>query len=171
MFPQSSCSTPPAVVAKTKGLTVEKLQVQLLDRDHQIEELERKLYENPSEQLVDANAEIIRLRSKLEHADRLVADYKEQLHTQTLKNSLDNSKTHISEIELDKMRLRLQKRIEELEPLPELLRQAEMRNHDLETRILEQERRLSDQARYIDEISSNVRFKSIFFFLTFIQIS
>ncbi|CAF0722614.1 unnamed protein product [Rotaria sp. Silwood1] len=154
MFPIKSCASVPTVVAKTKGMTIEKLQTQLNDRDRQIDELERKLYDNKNEQIVDTNSEIIRLRTKLEHAERLVAEYKEQLHTQTLKTSIDNSKTHLSEIELEKMRVRLQKRLEELEPLPELLRQAEMKNQELETRILEQEKHLAEQSAFITELNS-----------------
>ncbi|CAF4308220.1 unnamed protein product [Rotaria sp. Silwood2] len=155
MFPITSCSSAPTVVAKTKGVTIEKLQAQLNDRDRQIDELERKLYNNNNnEQIVDTNSEIIRLRTKLEHAERLIAEYKEQLHTQSLKTSIDNSKTHLSEIELEKMRVRLQKRLEELEPLPELLRQAEMKNQALETRILEQEKRLVEQSAFITELDS-----------------
>ncbi|CAF3178052.1 unnamed protein product [Rotaria socialis] len=156
MFPNASSSTAPAVVAKTKGLTVEKLQAQLMDRDRQIEELERQIYADPNEVLVDAQSEIVRLRTKLEHAERLVGEYKEQLHTQTLKASVDNSKTHLSEIDFEKMRVRLQKRLEELEPLPEYLRQAEMKNQELETRLLEQDRRLADQSSLIHELTSKM---------------
>jgi chromosome segregation ATPase len=154
MFPSSSCI--PNVVTKTKGMTMEKLQALLNDRDHQIDELERKLYGNKTEQIDDTKSEIIRLRTKLEHAERLVGEYKEQLHNQTLKSSLDNSKTHLSEIELEKMRIRLQKRIEELEPLPELLRQAEMNNQELQTRILEQDKCLAEQSAFINALNSKV---------------
>ncbi len=158
MFPMS---TPPTVVAKSKGVTIEKLQAQLNDRDRQIDELERKLYGEKNEQILDADAEIIRLRKKLEHAERLVSEYKEQLHNQTLKTSVHNSKNHISEMELEKMRIRLQKRIEELEPLPELLRQAEMKNQELQTRILDQEKRLVEQAAFITELNSKVKIGKI----------
>ena len=153
MFP---LSTPPSVVAKSKGVTIEKLQSQLNERDRQIDELERKLYSEKTEQILDADAEIIRLRKKLENAERLVTEYKEQLHNQTLKTSVNNSKSHISELELEKMRIRLQKRIEELEPLPELLRQAEMKNQELQARVIDQEKRLVDQAAIITELSSKV---------------
>ena len=159
MFPNSSCP-PPTVVPKTKGITIEKLQAQLDDRDRQLDELERKLYGNKNEQIDDTNTEIIRLRTKLEHSERLVAEYKEQLHTQTLKASVHNSKNQLSEIELEKLRIRLQKRIEELEPLPELLRQAEMKNQELQTRILEQEKRLVEQSSYITELNSKVNLNS-----------
>lgn len=151
MFPTS-----PSVVAKTKGLTVEKLQLQLNERDRQIENLERQLYGEKTSELLDADTEIIRLRKKLEHTERLVNEYKEQLHTQTLKTSVNNSKNQLSEIELEKMRIRLQKRIEELEPLPELLREAEMKNHELQTCILEHEKRLTEQSAIINDLSSKI---------------
>jgi DNA repair exonuclease SbcCD ATPase subunit len=114
------------------------------------------LYGNKNEPITDTNAEIIRLRTKVEHAERLVAEYKEQLHNQTLKTSINNSKTHLSEIELEKLRVRLQKRIEELEPLPELLRKTEMKNQDLQARILEQEKHLAEQSAFITELNSKV---------------
>lgn len=158
MFPHGSSSTSSNVVPKTKGMTIERLYAELEDRDRQIDELERKLYASPNELLADANSEIVRLRTKLEHAERLVAEYKEQLHQQTLKTSLDNSKTHLSEVELEKMRIRLQKRIEELEPLPELLRQAEMKNQELETRLIEQEKCLAEQSAFINELNSKVKY-------------
>ena len=156
MFPMSYSPSRPASVAKTKGLTIEKLQAQLEDRDQHIADLEQKLYGNSNEKIVDAGSEVVRLRAKLEHADRLVAEYKEQLHAQSLKTSVNNSKSHISEIELEKMRTRLQKRIEELEPLPELLRQAEMKNQELQTRLLEQEKRLMEQSQYLSDLNSKV---------------
>ncbi|CAF1282728.1 unnamed protein product [Adineta steineri] len=153
-FSTSIYSSLPSLVAKTKGITIDKLQTQLFERDREIIELEKKLYTNKNEQIVDANSEIIRLRTKLEHAEHLVSEYKEQLHNHTLKTSINNSKTHLSEIELDKLRIRLQKRIEELEPLPELLRQAEMKNQDLQTRLHEQEKRFTEQAAFLTEFNS-----------------
>ena len=147
--PLPACSSLPSLVAKTKANTIEKLQAELNDRDRHIIELEKKMHGNKNEQLVDANTEIVRLRTKLEHTERLVAEYKEQLHNQTLKTSINNSKSHLSEIELDKLRYRLQKRIEELEPLPELLRQAELKNQDLQAR-------LAEQTTYMSELKAKV---------------
>lgn len=161
MFPTS----PPSVVTKTKGLTIEKLQAQLNDRDEQINSLERIIYGDKNEPTLDPESEVIRLRVKLDHAERLVKEYKEQLRTQTLQTSVNNSKNHLSEIELEKMRIRLQKRIEELEPLPELLRQAEMKNHELQTHIIDLERRLSEQGTYINELNSKVEKQNSDFFI------
>lgn len=141
---------------KSKGMTIEKLQLELEHRDRLIEQLERQLYASPNERLVDANTELTKLRTKLEHAERLVNEYKEQLHVQSLKTSVNNSKTHHSEIEFEKIRIRLQKRLEELEPLPELLRQAELKNSDLQSRLLDQEKRISEQNNIINELNSKV---------------
>ena len=66
------------------------------------------------------------------------------------------------------MRVRLQKRIEELEPLPELLRQAEIRNQDLQNQLLDKDKRLMEHAAMISDLTSKVmKTKSnfqIFFF-------
>ena len=120
------------------------------DRDQQINELKRKLYENKSEQTDDTNSEVIHLRTKLEQAEQLANDYKAQLYTQTLKSSASNSKNHLSEIELEKVRVRLQRRIEELEPIPELLRQAELKNQQLEKHVHELQKHVTDQSTFID---------------------
>jgi uncharacterized protein YigA (DUF484 family) len=82
--------------------------------------------------------------------EHLANEYKAQLYTQTLKTSANNSKNHLSEIELDKIRTRLQRRIEELEPLPELLRQAELKNDQLAKHILELQRHLTDHSTFVD---------------------
>jgi chromosome segregation ATPase len=147
------------VVNKSKAITVERLQAELYDRDHQIIELKRKLYDNKNEQTDDTNSEIIQLRTKLEQAERLANEYKAQLHTQTLKTSANNSKNHLSEIELERIRARLQKRIEELEPLPELLKQVELKNEKLQKRINELEKRSSEQSTYGNQTYSFDRIK------------
>jgi len=90
-----------------------------------------------TERLLDqeSQAEIARLRAQLEQAEQLANEYQAQLRTQTLKSSANNSRNHLSEIELEKVRFKLQKRIEELEPLPELLKQAEQKNVILQKQI------------------------------------
>ncbi len=143
-------STPTNVVCKPKAITIERLQSELVDRDQQINELKRKLYENKGEQTDDTNSEVIHLRAKLEQAEQLANDYKAQLYTQTLKSSANNSKNHLSEIELEKVRIRLQRRIEELEPIPELLKQAELKNQQLEKHVHELQRHVTDQSTFID---------------------
>ena len=149
MFPVAACSCSSTASAKNKDRLIEKLETQLDD-------VQRKFYGKPNEHCVDTNVELARLRTKLEHAERANVEYREQLHAQTLKASMNNSKTHASELELEKLRTRLQRRIEELEPLPELLRQVELKNQELQTRLLEQEKRLLDQSSHLAEWSVKV---------------
>jgi len=137
LYSTPSSSSSVNVTTKTKAITIEQLQAELNDRDHQINELKKKLYDNKNKPIDDTDSEIISLRTKLEQAERLANEYKAQLHTQTLKTSASNSRNHLSEVELEKIRARLQKRIEELEPLPELLKQAEIKNDKLQKRLSE----------------------------------
>jgi len=150
MFSNSSNSSSKNIVTKT--ISNERLQAELNDRDHQINELKKKLYDSKTNQTDELNSEIIFLRTKLEQAEHLANEYKAQLHTQTLKTSANNSRNHLSEIELEKIRVRLQKRIEELEPLPELLKQAELKNEKLQ-------KRLSEQSNYLTQPTLLDRFK------------
>jgi chromosome segregation ATPase len=152
MFSNSSSSSSKNVVAKTKTIKNNGLQAELKDRNHQINELKKTLYNNKTNQTDEMNPEIIFLRTKLEQAEHLANEYKAQLHTQTLKTSANNSRNHLSEIELEKIRVRLQKRIEELEPLPELLKQAELKNEKLQ-------KRLSEQSNYLTQPTLLDRFK------------
>jgi hypothetical protein len=122
-------------------------------------EIKRKLHDDKNEQTDDPNAEILRLRTKLEQAEQIANEYKAQLHTQTLKTSANNSRNHLSEVELEKVRVRLQKRIEELEPIPELLKHAEVKNEKLEKHINDLEKHLSEQSTYRVQTSSSDRTK------------
>jgi chromosome segregation ATPase len=148
MLSTPTCPSPVNVVTKTKAITIERLQAELDDRDHQLNELKKKLYDNKNEQTDEINSEILFLRTKLEQAEHLANEYKAQLHTETLKTSANNSRNHLSEIELEKVRTRLQKRIEELEPLPELLKQAELENEKLRKQNNELQKRLSEQSTF-----------------------
>lgn len=133
--PARSSPSPPA--SRKKAISVEKLHAQLVDRDHQIDALRKKLYESKGEQTDDTSSEVVHLRARLEQAERLANEYKAQLQTEALKTSANNSKNHLSELELERTRVRLQKRIEELEPLPELLKQMEMKNEKLQRQLLD----------------------------------
>ena len=146
---------------KTKAITVERSEVGLNDNEQQMDELEEKLYDNKNEQTDDTSSEIIRLQKKLSEAEHLANEYKAQLHTQTLQASANNSKNHLSELELERVRLRLQKRIAELEPLPKLLKQAETKNDYLQKHVNELEKRSSvglnftTQTSLIDRTNDN----------------
>ncbi|CAF0915991.1 unnamed protein product [Didymodactylos carnosus] len=147
-------------VNRRRVINTEKLQTQLNEKDEYIEKLEKQLIDLKSggkvhEKLINAETEITRLQTKLEHSERLMKDYKEQLNTSTSKIERNNlTKNHLSEMELEKRRVILQKRIEELEPLPELLRQAEFKNQELQTKLIECEKRINEQTSYINELTS-----------------
>ena len=132
-FPKYSTpiSSPP--VSVPRGATVERL------------------HEKKTEPIDDANSETVPLRAQLEQAERLANEYKAQLHTQTLKTSANNSRNHLSEIELEKVRARLQKRIEELEPLPELLKEVELKNEKLQKQNNDLQKRLAEQSTFFTQ--------------------
>lgn len=119
--------------------------------------MKKKLYENKREPSDAINSEILFLRTKLEQAEHVANEYKAQLHTQTLKTSATSSRSHLSEIELEKIRTRLHKRIEELEPIPDLLKKEEQKNERLQQENNELRKRLNEQSNtsLIDRIKDN----------------
>ncbi len=162
-FPKYSTptsSSPVNVPTKTRAvITIERLQAELNDRDYRIIELKKRLHDNQNGPIDGTNSEMIHLRTQLEQAEQLANEYKAQLHTQTLKTSANNSRNHLSEIELEKIRARLQKRIEELEPLPELLKQAELKNERLQKQNNELQKHLSEQSTFFTQTPTNDRLK------------
>lgn len=151
--------SPINTIAKTRTVTIERLQAELDDRDDEIARLKKALHGNRTDQTDDTNLELIHLRTQLERAEQSASEYKAQLHTQTLKTSANNSRNHLSEIELEKIRVRLQKRIEELEPLPELLKQAESKNDKLQKQVNDMHKRPSDQSGFFTQNSPDDRQK------------
>ena len=87
----------------------------------------------------DTSGEIQHWKTRAEEAERLVAECKAQLNTETLKSSANNSRHHLSQLDLEEKRTRLQKRIDDLENLPELLKKEEMKNENLQKKIRELE--------------------------------
>ncbi|CAF3199092.1 unnamed protein product [Rotaria socialis] len=144
-----SCPSPSRVTTKSKAITIERLQAELNDRDDLINELKTKLDDNSDSGTGDLKLENIRLKEKLEQTEQLLNECRAQLHTRTLQASAHNSKNHLSEVELEKVRSRLQKRIEELDPLPELLKQAEVEKEKLQQDIDELRKRLPLQSNFL----------------------
>lgn len=153
--PVPSIPTSPSssnIANKTKAITVERLQSELDDRDNEIYDLRTKLHDKSTEEIDSLKAENILLKAKLEQTEHLLSDCRAQLHTQTLHVSATNSKNHLSEIELEKVRSRLLKRIEELDPLPELLKQAEAEKEKLQTDIDELRKRVPLQSNLLTQL-------------------
>ena len=82
----------------------------------------------------DSQEEIRRLKAKLDESKG---------QSQPLDNT---SRNHLSELDLEEKRSRLQKQIENLQPLPELLKQAEVKNEGLQEQIRDLEKRLADRS-------------------------
>ena len=83
--------------------------------------------------------ELEQWKTRAEQAERTVNEYKADLHTETLKSSANNSRNHLSQLDLEEKRSRLQKRIDDLEGLPKLLKKEETKNEELAKRIGELE--------------------------------
>ncbi|XP_052220728.1 outer dense fiber protein 2-like isoform X8 [Dreissena polymorpha] len=129
----------------------------LLERvDHnskaQIEELTAKLHNRNSEvsglslenerlkssvttietKFAQADEELMQLRSNLKHYENLVDEYKSQVKSQ------------------------LQDRLQELQPLPEMLKNTELKLHETEDELRLSERRNSEHTRMITELNIKV---------------
>ena len=95
----------------------------------------RKTSERFPTEVEDSQGDIRRSKAKLNEEWKVAS--------QTLDNPSQN---HLSELDLAEKRSRLQKQIEKLEPLPELLKQAEVKNERLQERIDHLEKRLADRS-------------------------
>ncbi|XP_076436220.1 outer dense fiber protein 2-like isoform X4 [Babylonia areolata] len=111
--------------------------------------------------------EATHLRSNLKHSEQLVEEYKGQMDRS--RREADESMVmleeqqkeasrlhHTSEMELEKVKVRLHQRLQELEPLPELLRTTELRLHEANEKLLQYERRNSDNTKLIAELTAKV---------------
>ncbi|KAL8602079.1 hypothetical protein ACOMHN_007349 [Nucella lapillus] len=107
------------------------------------------------------------LRSNRTHSDQLVEEFRGQMDRS--RREADESMVmleeqqressrlhHTSEIELEKVKARLHQRLQELEPLPELLRTTELRLHEANEKLLQYERRNSDNTKLIAELTAKV---------------
>ncbi|XP_076436219.1 outer dense fiber protein 2-like isoform X3 [Babylonia areolata] len=133
---------------------VEELEM-LVDRvennsKSQVETLTARLHEKASE-LTSVKLENERLkmdRSRREADESMVMLEEQQKEASRLH--------HTSEMELEKVKVRLHQRLQELEPLPELLRTTELRLHEANEKLLQYERRNSDNTKLIAELTAKV---------------
>ena len=133
------------------------MQTELDDRDRPIRQLQKTIDDNSKLNSIDnTNEQIIDLKSKLEQAERLANEYKAQLNSELLKNSAHNSRNHLSQIDYEEKRARLQKRLEELEPLPELLKQSEQKQERLQKLVRDLEKRLENSSAMSNTRSSSM---------------
>ncbi|CAL1546940.1 unnamed protein product [Lymnaea stagnalis] len=115
--------------------------------------------------------DIHQLRGTIKQYEKLVDEYKEQ--ASRTRNEADESFIRLEEHsrekermqlegehELEKVKQRLHQRLQELEPLPELLRATELRLHDANEKIQTYERRNSDSMKIISELTAKLEFHS-----------
>ncbi|XP_025114481.1 outer dense fiber protein 2-like isoform X5 [Pomacea canaliculata] len=111
--------------------------------------------------------QVLQLRSSISQYEHLVQEYRGQID----QSRRDVDQTHVrmeekqreatrlqrdNEVELEKVKLRLHQRLQELEPLPELLRTTELRLHEASEKLLQYERRNTENTRLIAELTAKV---------------
>ncbi|GFR89811.1 outer dense fiber protein 2 [Elysia marginata] len=121
--------------------------------------------------LKQAEEDVQQLRATVGHYEKLVEEYKEQAGR--TRSEADESFVRLeeqvrekeriqrdSEQELEKVKQRLHQRLQELEPLPELLRATELRLHEANEKLVTYERRSLDQNKMIAELTAKLEYHS-----------
>ncbi|XP_071097458.1 outer dense fiber protein 2-like isoform X4 [Haliotis cracherodii] len=125
-----------------------------------------------------AEEEMLQLRNNLRHSEKLTDDYRDQSsgYSRSVATRLNRSRREADEIsvhlevkekengrlqqegelELEKVKLRLNQRLQELEPLPELLRTTEFKLQDATDQLLAYERKNTDNTKLIAELTAKV---------------
>ncbi|XP_067661876.1 outer dense fiber protein 2-like isoform X2 [Haliotis asinina] len=114
-----------------------------------------------------AEEEMLQLRNNLRQSEKLTDDYRDQLNRS--RREADEISVHLDakekengrlqqegELELEKVKLRLNQRLMELEPLPELLRTTEFKLQDATDQLLAYERKNTDNTKLIAELMAKV---------------
>ncbi|KAH9498966.1 Outer dense fiber protein 2 [Bulinus truncatus] len=115
--------------------------------------------------------DVQQLRGTIKQYEKLVDEYKEQ--ASRTRNEADESFVRLEEQardkeriqregekELEKVKQRLHQRLQELEPLPEMLRATELKLHDTNEKLLSYEARHADNMRIIAELTAKLEFHS-----------
>ncbi|RUS87173.1 hypothetical protein EGW08_005013 [Elysia chlorotica] len=119
--------------------------------------------------LKQAEEDVHQLRATVGHYEKLMEEYKEQAGR--TRSEADESFVRLeeqvrekeriqrdSEQELEKVKQRLHQRLQELEPLPELLRATELRLHEANEKLLSYERRNLEQNKMVAELTAKLEF-------------
>lgn len=119
------------------------------------------------ERLSQADGEIGQIRSNLRQYESLVEEYRSQINRS--RREADESIVQLEEqkretykvrqdgeTELEKVKSRLQTRLQELEPIPELLKTTELRLQDAGEKLLSYEKRHMDNTKLISELTTKV---------------
>ncbi|KAK7491643.1 hypothetical protein BaRGS_00017096 [Batillaria attramentaria] len=116
-------------------------------------------------QVKSLESEVTQLRDNLKHHEHLVDEYRGQMDRS--RREADESMVRLEEhqketsrlqqegeVELERVKARLHQRLQELEPLPELLRTTELRLHEANEKLLQYERRNSENTKLIAELTA-----------------
>ncbi|XP_052092013.1 outer dense fiber protein 2-like isoform X1 [Mytilus californianus] len=114
-----------------------------------------------------ADEELIQLRGNLKQYENLVEEYKSQMNKSRREADetmaeLDEAKqeSHMAqregEIELEKVKVRLHQRLQELEPLPEMLKSSELRLYESQERMNIYEKKNGENTKLISELTAKV---------------
>ncbi|XP_021362362.1 outer dense fiber protein 2-like isoform X5 [Mizuhopecten yessoensis] len=112
-----------------------------------------------------ADEELVQLRGNLKHYENLVDEYKTQMNRcrieaddtmVRLEETVKESELiqEDGEYELEKVKARLHNRLQELEPLPDMLKTTELKLHDANERIIMYERKNTENTKLITELTA-----------------
>ncbi|XP_069119447.1 outer dense fiber protein 2-like isoform X4 [Argopecten irradians] len=112
-----------------------------------------------------ADEELVQLRGNLKHYENLVDEYKTQMNRcrieaddtmVRLEETVKESELiqQDGEYELEKVKARLHNRLQELEPLPDMLKSTELKLHDANERIIMYERKNTENTKLITELTA-----------------
>ncbi len=120
---------------------------------------------NREEKLKNAENEIGRLNIELGNAHSIIRRLEEENEAAKLEATENDEAAndseakrikHFREIELDKVRSKLQQRLNELEPLPELLKNTELKLHEALKKQKEYESHNGEQERVISNLNVKI---------------
>ncbi|XP_038045814.1 outer dense fiber protein 2-like isoform X2 [Patiria miniata] len=119
------------------------------------------------DKLTFATSEVDQLKTSIHDYESLVGEYKTQM-SKSRREALDTSlqleqeqqqrsrREQEAGKEMDILRNHLERRLQELEPLPEQLRNSEQKLLEATEKLLSQERRFSEQTKVISDLSTKV---------------
>ncbi|XP_027042402.1 outer dense fiber protein 2-like [Pocillopora damicornis] len=153
---------------RTQEVNTLRLENEQLKAD--IAALEERLHEEEQRAANKCTSdlnEINQLRTVIKEYEELVGEYKVQIdkyrrEAEDSKNRLyeyeaEAQKMHQeSALENEKVKIKMQKRLSELEPLADLLKSSDARLQDSQERILAYERRSNEHAKLISELTQKV---------------
>ncbi len=113
-------------------------------------------FKDDREQFKRLENEVAFLKKELQEANSTILHYKQQLTNDLDKSTQSQSREEEKRSELDKKKEKLQQRLTELEPLPELLKNTELKLHDAMKKLKEHEQRNQDQSRLIENLQKKL---------------